>query len=186
MTKKDKVGPIWVCPWEIGSTRHFKKVALLWLPQVPSRASLTGIPACLQPYHFKDYKWRLCINNVNITFLSVLEPADSGSIRITSSWLTIMVITEWDNEILDFLSGMLIRTPLINAQCWSTPIKIVLLMPMPIKKDQCRSNCLNFLSLLRGILDQFQNFDRHWALIGGVLVFVWESAVFPSYNLSEH
>ncbi len=44
------------------------------------------------------------------------------------------------------------RTPSINAQCRSMPIKILALIPMSINSDQCH------------------DFDRHWSLIGGVLM----------------
>ena len=66
---------------------------------------------------------------------------------------------------------LLVRTPPTNAQCWSMPIRIVLLIPMPIKRDQCRSNWEELIGIGRP-WDECHNFDRHWALIEGVLYIV--------------
>ncbi len=69
------------------------------------------------------------------------------------------------------------RTPLINAQCRSMPIKIVALIPMSINSDQCRSFPINDwhwealrinAMILIGIYWQ-------WALIEGVLILIYMS-----------
>ncbi len=79
------------------------------------------------------------------------------------------------------------RTPSINAQCRSMPIKIPALIPMSINSDQCwsipidsshcRSMPINVLlmpwsgidrqwSAFRDISDQCHDFDRHWSALG--------------------
>ena len=45
------------------------------------------------------------------------------------------------------------------------PIKIVLLIPMPINSDKSSLRSIG-RNWLKGISDQFQNFDRYWSALG--------------------
>ncbi len=46
--------------------------------------------------------------------------------------------------------------------------------PNADQKRSMSTNADQIVSLLRGILGNFQNFDWHWALIGGVLLSIFD------------
>ncbi len=118
--------------------------------------------------------------NINIGDNYGLDPA-SGNIRSLPAgywippWIkydsagrrvfSIQVGSDWPGQSYRYLPSNYFakgRTPSINAQCRSKPIKIVALIPMSINSNQWLA--------MRGISDQCHDFDRHWsALIEGVL-----------------
>ncbi len=127
----------------------------------------------------------------------------TNSARFNLTWLACM--TMYSSWVIGWPMNQVIqvyvytrtnsRTPSINAQCQSMPLKILALIPMSINSDQCRSkfwhNVLTVFtnvllmpwsgidrhweeligidrnwSAVRGISDQCHDFDRHWSALG--------------------
>ena len=77
--------------------------------------------------------------------------------QVWQSLRWVLITKSCSNCLIDY-----IRTPLINAQWWSIPVKIVLLIPMLINKDRCWSLLNNARSILLDLA--LIDIDRHWAV----------------------